>query len=75
MQNNERHLQWCLKQSKGIRLEQPSENLVKAYLQKSKNALKSMEINAQAGLVEWSVSASYYAEYFAVYSLFSKIGI
>ena len=68
-------MQWCLKQNKGIRLDKPSENLVKAYLQKSKNALKSMEINAQAGLVEWSVSASYYAEYFAVYSLFSKIGI
>jgi uncharacterized protein (UPF0332 family) len=53
----------------------PSENLVKAYLQKSRNAVKSMEVNAQAGLVEWSVSASYYAKYFAVYSLLTKIGI
>ena len=34
-----------------------------------------MEINAQAGLVEWSVSASYYAKYFAVYALLSKIGV
>jgi uncharacterized protein (UPF0332 family) len=34
-----------------------------------------MEVNAQAGLVEWAVSASYYAKYFAVYSLLSKIGI
>jgi uncharacterized protein (UPF0332 family) len=53
----------------------PSENLVKAYLQKSRNAVKSMEVNAQAGLVEWAVSASYYAKYFAVYSLLTKIGI
>ena len=34
-----------------------------------------MEINAQAGLIEWAVSASYYAEYFEVYSLLSKIGV
>lgn len=64
-----------MKQSKGIRIVAPSDNLVKAYHEKSKNALKSMEINAQAGLVEWAVSASYYAKYFAVYSLLSKIGV
>ena len=75
MQNDKRHLNWCLKQHKGIRLVTASENLVKAYQEKAKNALKSMEINAQAGLVEWAVSASYYAKYFAVYSLLSKIGV
>ena len=75
MQNNEKHLYWCLKQSKGIRIVKPSDNLLKAYLQKSRNALKSMEINAQVDLVEWAVSASYYAKYFAVYALLSKIGV
>jgi len=75
MQNDESRLRWCLKQSKGIWVDKPSENLVKAYLQKSRNASKSMEVNAQAGLVEWAISASYYAEYFAVYSLLSKIGV
>ena len=75
MQNDKRYLNWCLKQSKGIRLVKPSDNLVKAYLEKSRNALKSMEINAQASLVEWAVSASYYAKYFAVYALLSKIGV
>jgi uncharacterized protein (UPF0332 family) len=75
MQNDKRHLNWCLRQHKGIRLVTSSENLVKAYREKAKNALKSMEINAQAGLVEWAVSASYYAKYFAVYSLLSKIGV
>ncbi|MCL4429718.1 MAG: HEPN domain-containing protein [Chloroflexi bacterium] len=48
---------------------------MKAYLQKSRNALKSMDLNAQASIVEWALSASYYAKYFAVYSLFSKIGV
>lgn len=33
-----------------------------------------MEVNAEAGLIEWAVSASYYAKYFVVYSLLSKIG-
>jgi len=75
MQNNQKRLQWCLKQNKGIRMVNPSENLMKASLQKTRNALKSMDVNAQAGLVDWSVSASYYAKYFAVYSLLSKIGI
>lgn len=75
MQNNQRHLEWCLKQNKGIRVGKPSENLVRAYRQKSRNALKSMEINAQAGLADWAISASYYAQYFAVYSLLSKIRV
>jgi uncharacterized protein (UPF0332 family) len=34
-----------------------------------------MEVNAQAGIPDWSVSASYYAKYFAVYALLSKIGV
>ncbi len=67
-------MKWCLKQSKGIRLTKPSENLLKAYMQKTRNALKSMEVNVKAGIVEWAVSASYYARYFAVYALLSKIG-
>lgn len=34
-----------------------------------------MEVNAQADIEEWAVSASYYAKYFAVYALLSKIGV
>ncbi|MGO9643754.1 MAG: HEPN domain-containing protein [Candidatus Bathyarchaeia archaeon] len=75
MQNNSRYLKWCLRQEKGIRLVTPSDNLLMAYLEKSHNALKSMEVNAQAGITEWAVSASYYAKYFAVYALFAKIGV
>ncbi|MGQ9718232.1 MAG: hypothetical protein ACUVWK_00020 [Nitrososphaerales archaeon] len=52
MQDNRRYLIWCFKQSKGIRLVKPSENIVRAYLEKSKNALKSMEVNAKAGITE-----------------------
>lgn len=75
MQENRRYLIWCFKQIKGIRLVKTSENIVRAYLEKSKNALKSMEVNAKAGITEWAVSASYYAKYFSVYALLSKIGV
>lgn len=75
MQGNKRYLKWCLKQGRGIRLAAPSDNLMKAYLGKSHNALKSMEVNARAGIAEWTVSASYYAKYFAVYALLAKIGV
>lgn len=75
MRDRRRFLQWCLRQSKGIALAKPSENLVRAYLGKSRNALKSMEVNANEGLMEWAVSASYYAKYFVVYALLAKTGV
>ncbi len=75
MQPNEKYLKWCAKQSKGIRIVKESKNLQKAYLKKSENALKSMEVNAREGIDEWAISASYYAKYFAIYALLSRIGI
>lgn len=74
MQDKE-YLKWCAEKDKGIKLILPSENLVRAYLEKSRKAIKSMELNANAGITEWAVSAGYYARYFAVYALMSKIGI
>ncbi len=64
-----------VRQRKGITLVKPSENLAKAYLGKSRNALKSMGINAKEGIVEWAMSASYYARYFVIYGLLAKIGV
>jgi len=75
MEKDETHLKWCLKQRNGIKITKPSENLVKAYHEKSRNSLRSMEINAKEGIQEWAISASYYAKYFAVYALLSKIGV
>jgi uncharacterized protein (UPF0332 family) len=75
MPDEKSYLKWCLKQPRGVRLVKPSENLVRAYQQKSRNALKSMEVNAREGISEWAVSASYYARYFAVYALLQKVGI
>jgi len=74
MWKDEEHLKWCFKQRSGIKLAKPSNNLKKAYLEKARNAIKSMDVNAREGISEWAVSASYYAKYFTVYALLSKIG-
>jgi hypothetical protein len=74
MQSDKRYLRGCKRQNKGVRIVTPSDNLTKAYLEKSRNVLKSMEVNANAGISEWAISAAYYARYFAVYALLSKIG-
>lgn len=75
MSADKKYLKWCAKQKKGIKLVNESENLQKAFLKKSKTALQSMEVNANAGLDEWTISASYYAKYFVIYALLSRIGI
>ncbi|HET7336983.1 MAG TPA: HEPN domain-containing protein [Candidatus Nitrosotalea sp.] len=75
MQSDKKYLEWCAKQKKGIKVVKESENLQKAYVKKSKEALKSMEVNANAGIDEWAVSASYYAKYFIIYALLSRMGI
>lgn len=53
----------------------PNDNLYRAYISKSKEALEAMDVNSKKGILSWAVSASYYARYFAVYALLSKIGI
>ncbi len=75
MKTIEQHLKWCSKQSKGIKIVNDSINLQKAYLKKSENAIKSMDVNATASIDEWVVSTSYYAKYFAIYALLSRIGV
>ncbi len=75
MQHDKKYLEWCTKQKKGIKLVKGSETLQKAYVKKSQEALKSMEVNANASINEWTVSASYYAKYFVIYSLLSRMGI
>jgi uncharacterized protein (UPF0332 family) len=73
--NPKKYLKWCVKQNKGIKIISESITLQKAYLKKSEEALKSMNVNATAGINEWVISTSYYAKYFAVYALLSRIGV
>lgn len=73
--NPNKYLKWCAKQKNGIKIVPESSILQKAYLKKSEEALKSMNANAKEGINEWVVSTSYYAKYFSVYALLSRIGI
>lgn len=75
MKSNKRYLKWCTRQKKGIKIIKGSINLQQAYIKKSEESLKSMEVNAKAGIGEWVISTSYYAKYFAVYALLSRIGV
>jgi uncharacterized protein (UPF0332 family) len=34
-----------------------------------------MQVNAKEGIDEWVISTSYYAKYFAIYALLSRLGI
>jgi len=68
-------LKRCWRLENGITLVNPSDNLVQAFLKKSREAVKSMEVNFENDIIEWGVSASYYARYFVVYALFQKLGI
>ncbi len=46
------YLKWCADKDKGIKLVAASGNLVRAYLEKSGTAIKSMELNANSGITE-----------------------
>lgn len=72
---DKKYLAWCAKQNKGIKLVTQSKNLQNAYWKKSQTALQSMEVNAREGIDEWAISASYYAKYFSIYALLSRLGI
>lgn len=75
MKSDKQYLKWCARQNKGIKIISETINLQNAYLRKSEEALKSMAANANAGINEWVISTSYYAKYFAIYALLSRIGV
>ena len=66
-------IQWCCNTKNGIELITPSNNLSKAYLKKSENAMNA--VSALKGNIEWEISSGYYTMYFAFYSILMKIGI
>ncbi|MEA3378985.1 MAG: hypothetical protein U9Q69_05115 [Nanoarchaeota archaeon] len=66
-------IKWCLKVKKGIELVEPNDNLSKVYLNKSEDALKAAA--SLKGNRSWEISSNYYAMYFALYSIFLKVGV
>jgi uncharacterized protein (UPF0332 family) len=65
-------LKWCTKQSKGIRIIEPSEIIAKDYLRKADESL-AMMVNSPSN--EWKAVGAYYAAYEALYALLQKTGI
>lgn len=69
------HVLWCLNQKKGIKLEEPNDNLCNAYLKKAKSALNMLSSASEKNEVDWIATTAYYARYFAFYALLQKCGI
>lgn len=66
---------WCLKQKRGIKLEEPNGNLCNVYIKKAKSSLNMLGSAAEKDEIDWISTTAYYARYFAFYALFQKCGI
>ena len=65
-------IKWCAGKKGGLSLIEPNSNLAEAYIKKAEEALESMRVNT---IKDWRISTAYYALYFSLYSLLTKIGI
>ena len=73
--NPNKHVSWCNKQKRGIKLEPKNENLCNAYLHKANSALNILTAAIEKEEVDWIATTAYYARYFAFYALLQKCGI
>jgi uncharacterized protein (UPF0332 family) len=67
-------LKWCFKQSSGIKIDTPNDNLAKEYLGSAEETLLVLQdIKGKSNM--WLATTKYYSEYFSIYALLQKIGI
>jgi uncharacterized protein (UPF0332 family) len=52
-----------------------AESLVKIFEEKSTNAIRAMVVLRRAENAEWTITASYYAKYFAIYTFLLMLGV
>lgn len=69
------NLEWCKKQKRGLKIVKPNENIAQVYIKKAESALNMLESAIDKNEVDWIVTTSYYAKYFALYAVFAKCGI
>ena len=74
-ENQKIHLSWCWKQKRGIKLEEPNDNLCKAYIEKAKSALNMLDSAIEKDEIDWIATTAYYSRYFVLYALLQKCGI
>jgi uncharacterized protein (UPF0332 family) len=76
MQKPEVKLKNCLSWKKPpIKIALPSPQLADSFDAKSRNAIRTMDMLRRDGNTEWTLDTSYYARYFAVYSILAKLGV
>lgn len=68
-------ISWCKKQERGIKLQDPNNNLSEEYYKNAEESLRVLRNIIETKSNMWLATTKYYIEYFAVYSLFMKIGI
>ena len=68
-------ISWCLNQKRGIKLEEPNNNLCQAYFKKAKGSLNMLLSALEKEEIDWIATTAYYSRYFALYALFQKCGI
>lgn len=69
------YVSWCWKQKRGIKLEEPTDNLCNVYIKKAKSSLNMLESANEKDEIDWISTTAYYARYFAFYALLQKCGI
>lgn len=67
-------LRWCKRQSKGVKLIAPNDNLAVEYIQTAEETLEVLRGIENKSKI-WLATTKYYCEYFAAYSLLMRIGI
>ncbi len=70
-----RKINWCKKQEKGIKLQEPNDNLSREYYETAEESMNVLKSIKETKSNMWLATTKYYIEYFAVYSILMKIGI
>jgi len=68
------NINWCKKQKNGLTLISPNDNLSREYMKSAEETLLLLNDLKDKSRM-WLATTKYYCEYFAVYSLFMKLGI
>lgn len=68
------HIKWCFSRNQ-VELEEPNSVLAGDYLEKAEEALEVAALLEENGFYSWTVTAAYYARYFALTALLRRCGI
>ena len=61
------HVSWCWKQKRGIKIEEPNNNLCHAYIEKAKGALNMLDSAIEKEEIDWIATTAYYSRYFVFF--------